>query len=318
MQLIQGLRQTPSSGTVATIGTFDGVHLGHRYVIDRLAEEGKRFGLPVTVVLFEPQPREYFTGSAAPARLTRLREKLIHLKQLPVDQVLLLRFNRRLAALSALDFINRVLVDGLGVRHLVVGDDFRFGCNREGDFKLLEEAGKHHGFDVVSTPSFTIEGVRVSSTRIREALESGQLAKAARYLGRTYSMCGRVSAGQKRGRDLGFPTANLNLFRRKSPISGVFAVTVAGVDGGSLPGVANVGVRPTIEGSATKVLLEVHLFDFDGDLYGRQLEVFFQHKIREEHRFTSVEALREQIQIDVAKARQLLKSQENQWTTRTL
>ncbi len=318
MQLIQGLNQISSRGAVVTIGTFDGVHLGHRYVIDRLAEVGKRLALPVTVVLFEPQPREYFTGSAAPARLTRLREKLIHLKELPVDRVLLLRFNSRLAALPAIEFISRVLVKGLGVRHLVVGDDFRFGCNREGDFTLLEQSGRLHGFDVVSTPSFTIDGVRVSSTRIREALERGDLDRAALYLGRVYSMCGRVSAGQRRGRDLGFPTANLDLYRRKSPISGVFAVKVEGLDGEPLSGVANVGRRPTVEGDASKVLLEVHLFDYDGDLYGRRLEVFFHHKIREERRFASLGALREQIEKDVATARQLLQSQENQWTTRTL
>jgi len=318
MQLIQGLNQIPSRGTVATIGTFDGVHLGHRYVIDRLAKVGKRLKLPVTVVLFEPQPREYFTGSAAPARLTRLREKLAHLRELPVDRVLLLRFNRRLAALSASEFIGRVLVEGLGVRHLVVGDDFRFGCNREGDFNLLSQAGGSHGFDVMSMPSFTIDGVRVSSTRIRELLERGDLARAARYLGRTYSMCGRVTTGRRRGRDLGFPTANLDPCRRKSPISGVFAVRVDGLDTGSLPGVANVGVRPTVEGEGGRVLLEVHLFDYEGDLYGRRLEVFFHHKIREERRFASLDALRKQIEKDVALARQWLQSQENPWTTRVL
>jgi riboflavin kinase/FMN adenylyltransferase len=273
--------------------------------------------LPVTVILFEPQPREYFTGAAAPARLSRLREKLIQLQALPVEQVLLLRFNRRLAALTANDFIAQVLVQGLGVKYLVVGDDFRFGCNREGDFRALQVAGRRFGFDVVSTPTFTMDGVRVSSTLIRGALERGQLERAARYLGRTYSMCGRVTWGQKRGRDLGFPTANLNLYRRKSPINGVFAVSVEGAAEAPLPGVANVGVRPTV-GGGVKVLLEVHLFDFEGDLYGRQLEVFFQHKIREERRFASFEALREQIQKDAAMARQLLQSQENTWTTSTL
>jgi len=317
MQLIQGLGRIPSRGTVATIGTFDGVHLGHRYVIDRLAEVGSTLKLPVTVILFEPQPREYFTGAAAPARLSRLREKLIQLQAMPVERVLLLRFNRQLAALPAQDFIAQVLVRGLGVKYLVVGDDFRFGCNREGDFHALQTAGRRFGFDVVSTPTFTMDGVRVSSTLIRGALEGGQLERAARYLGRTYSMCGRVTWGQKRGRDLGFPTANLNLYRRKSPLSGVFAVTVRGAAEEPLPGVANVGVRPTV-GGEPKVLLEVHLFDFAGDLYGRLLEVLFQHKIREERRFASFEALREQIQKDAAKARQLLQSQENTWTTSTL
>jgi len=315
MRLIHGLHRLPSRGTAVTIGNFDGVHLGHRYVIHRLAEAGRRLGLPVTVVLFEPQPQEYFQGDAAPARLTRLREKVAHLGELPVDRVLVLRFNRRLARLPATEFIDRLLVRGLGVRHLVVGDDFRFGRGREGDFALLRRAGECHGFRVEATPSFTLDGVRVSSTRIREALERGDLVTAARLLGRPYSMCGRVTAGRRRGRDLGFPTANINPFRRKSPVSGVFVVTVAGVSERPWPGVANVGVRPTVDGS--RVWLEVHLFDYQGDLYGRQLEVYFHHKLREEQRFPSWEALRRQIQQDAAKARQWLKNRESRWTTST-
>ncbi len=316
MHLIRGLHNLPAPGTVATIGNFDGVHLGHRYVIHRLAEVGERLGLPVTVVLFEPQPQEYFAGGAAPARLTRLREKVARLAELPVDRVLVLRFDRRLARMPAAEFIDRVLVRGLGVRHLVVGDDFRFGRGREGDFELLRRAGEAHGFEVVSTPSFTIEGVRVSSTRVREALERGEMEAAAEFLGRPHSMCGRVVAGRQRGRDLGFPTANINPFRRKSPVSGVFAVTVTGVAERPWPGVANVGIRPTVEGG--RVWLEVHLFDFHGDLYGRQLEVFFRHKLREERRFPSVEALRAQIQQDAAQARQWLENKETRWTTNTL
>lgn len=316
MRLIRGLHNLPAPGTVATIGNFDGVHLGHRYVIHRLAEVGARMGLPVTVVLFEPQPQEYFRGAAAPARLTCLREKVARLAELPVDRVLVLRFDRRLAQMPAAAFIDRVLVRGLGVKYLVVGDDFRFGRGREGDFALLRRAGKARGFEVVQAPSFTLEGVRVSSTRVREALERGDMETAAEFLGRPYSMCGRVAAGRQRGRDLGFPTANIDPFRRRSPVSGVFAVTVTGVAERPWPGVANVGVRPTVAG--TRVWLEVHLFDFHGDLYGRQLEVFFRHKLREERRFPSLEVLRAQIQQDAAQARQWLEDKEPTWTTNTL
>ncbi|HEB78573.1 MAG TPA: bifunctional riboflavin kinase/FAD synthetase [Methylothermaceae bacterium] len=316
MQLISGLHRLPPPGTVATIGNFDGVHLGHRYIIHRLAEAGRWQDYPATVVLFEPQPQEYFFGDRAPARLTRLREKVAHLRELPVDRTLVLRFNQWLAQLPAEDFVERILVRGLGVKYLVVGDDFRFGRGRRGDFALLQRMGTLYGFEVAATPSFTIDGVRVSSTRIREALEQGEMEKAARFLGRPYSMCGRVTSGLGRGRDLGFPTANINPYRRKSPISGVFVVTVAGVEAKPLPGVANVGIRPTVDG--TRVWLEVHLFDFDADLYGRQLEVFFHHKLREERRFPSIEALRRQIRQDAAQARQWFRHKEPLWTTSTL
>lgn len=307
MRLIRGLHRPPPPGTVATVGNFDGVHLGHRHLICTLARRGEQLGWPVTVVLFEPQPLEYFLKERAPARLTCLREKLARFKELPVDQVLLLRFNRRLATLSAWDFIERVLAKGLGVRYLVVGEDFRFGCNREGDFALLQAAGVRYRFEVSAAPTFELDGIRVSSTRIREALEQDDLKLAEKMLGRPYSMCGRVIAGCRRGRDLGFPTANLNPQRRRSPIHGVFAVTVAGVTDRPWPGVANVGVRPTVE-RGNKVLLEVHLFDFEGDLYGRYLEVFFHHKLRDEMHFPSVAALREQIQKDAVMARKLLQS----------
>ncbi len=307
MRLIRGLHRPPPPGTVATIGNFDGVHLGHQHLICTLACRGERLGWPVTVVLFEPQPLEYFLKGGAPARLTRLREKLARFKDLPVDQVLLLRFNQRLATLPAWDFIARVLAKGLGVKYLVVGDDFRFGRNREGDFALLEAAGVRYRFEVSAAPTFELDGMRVSSTRIREALEQEDMTLAQRMLGRPYSMCGRVIAGRRQGRNLGFPTANLNPQRRKSPISGVFAVTVKGVASRPWPGVANVGVRPTVE-RGSKVLLEVHLFDFEGDLYGRYLEIFFHHKLRDEMRFASVAALREQIQRDAVIARKLLQA----------
>ncbi len=316
MRLICGLHRPPPPGCVATIGNFDGVHLGHRYVIHRLAEAGKALGHPVTVILFEPQPQEYFLGERAPARLTRLREKVAHLQALPVDRILLLRFNSGLARLPAEAFVDRILVRGLGVRYLVVGDDFRFGRGRRGDFALLQRMGRRHGFEVAATPSFTLDGVRVSSTRIRQALERGDMEKAARFLGRPYSMCGRVIRGRRRGRDLGFPTANIDPYRRRSPIGGVFVVTVTGVGSMPWPGVANVGVRPTVDGS--RVWLEVHLFDFSADLYGRRLEIFFHHRLRDERRFPSVEALQRQIRQDAAQARQWFRHKESLWTTNAL
>jgi riboflavin kinase/FMN adenylyltransferase len=305
MRVFFGLSRFPPGG-VATVGNFDGVHLGHQRLIEILAERGKRLGLPVTVVTFEPQPLEYFLKDQAPARLTCLREKLARFRELPVDQVLLLRFNLSLAALPAWEFVNQVLVKGVGVKSLVVGEDFRFGRKREGDFALLQAAADSFRFEVSTAPTLELEGMRVSSTRIRQALKQGELQLAEKMLGRPYSMCGRVMAGGKRGRELGFPTANLSLKRLKSPISGVFAVTVKGVADEPWPGVANVGARPTVEKSG-RVLLEVHLFNFTGDLYGRHLEVFFHHKLRDELKFSSVLALRAQIQKDAALARKLLR-----------
>ncbi|CAL1241774.1 bifunctional riboflavin kinase/FAD synthetase [Candidatus Methylocalor cossyra] len=304
MLLVHGsARLDPSgSGCVATIGNFDGVHLGHRAVLEHLAEMGGRLGLPTWVILFEPQPREYFDPAGAPPRLTRLREKLARLAELPVDFVLLLRFNRKLAELPAAAFIREILIEKLAVKYLVVGDDFRFGRNREGDFHLLEAFGRRAGFAVAGTPSVLVEGERVSSTLIREALAAGRLERAAALLGRPYSVCGRVTHGEKRGRTLGFPTANVLMRRRNTPVQGVFAVTMAGLRDHPWPGVANVGLRPTVAGGRA-VLLETHLFDFSGDLYGRMVEVVFHRKLREERRFASLAELRAQIERDVAEAR---------------
>ncbi|HHQ41733.1 MAG TPA: bifunctional riboflavin kinase/FAD synthetase [Chromatiales bacterium] len=303
MELIRGLHnlRPRHRGCVATIGNFDGVHLGHQAVLGQLAEKAEQLGLPTTVVTFEPHPQEWFFPDRAPPRLTRLREKLTALRRYSVDRVLVLRFDARLAAMEAAAFVERILVDGLGVRHLVVGDDFRFGRNRAGDFAFLRAMGARHGFDVVAMHSFRIDGARVSSTRIREALAAGDMDTAEKLLGRPYRMCGRVAHGDRRGRDIGFPTANLHLHRRASPVLGVFAVEVFGVPGEPVPGVANVGVRPTVDG--TRALLEVHLLDFEGDLYGRYVQVDFLHKLRDERRFASFEALRAQIRRDVEAAR---------------
>jgi riboflavin kinase/FMN adenylyltransferase len=304
MRLSRGLAELklPERGCVATIGNFDGVHIGHRQVIERLAEAGRRLGLPVVVVLFEPQPREYFFPNEAPARLTRLREKLTRLAELPIDQVLLLRFNRHLAMLPAQDFIQKILLEGLRIKYLVVGDDFRFGRNRFGNFALLRQAGREFGFEVVDTPSVLVDGRRVSSTWVRKALAAGDLAGAARLLGRPYSVCGRVVHGAKRGRMLGFPTANILMRRKNTPVQGVFAVTMSWIGERPLPGVANVGIRPTVTGGRT-VLLETYLLDFSGDIYGKQVEIVFHRKLRDEKRFDGLAELRAQIERDVETAR---------------
>ncbi|WP_297526653.1 bifunctional riboflavin kinase/FAD synthetase [Thiohalobacter sp.] len=303
MRLIRGLHniRPDDRGCAATIGNFDGVHLGHQAVLGQVAERAGELGLPSTVITFEPQPQEYFAAGEAPPRLTRLREKVSALRRYGVERVLVLPFGPKLAALGAADFVQRVLVDGLQVRYLVVGDDFRFGRGREGDFEFLRRAGERHGFQVVHMHTFEIDGARVSSTRVREALAAGDLAGAERLLGRPYRMQGRVAHGDKRGRTIGFPTANLFLHRRRSPLSGVFAVEMFGLEQEPVAGVANVGTRPTVDG--TRALLEVHLFDFDRDIYGRHVAVEFAHKLRDEMRFDAFEALKAQIGNDVREAR---------------
>lgn len=303
MELIRGLHNLKSRhrGSVATIGNFDGVHLGHQAVIGQLAEEAAEAHLPTVLITFEPQPMEYFRPQQAPARLTRLREKLQALRRFSVDRVLCLPFNRALAQMPAESFIRRVLVDGLGVQYLVVGDDFRFGKDRKGDFAMLQAAGREFGFQVVNMHTFMIDGQRVSSTRIREALGCGDLASAERLLGRSYRMSGRVAHGNKLGRQLGFPTANIHVHRKATPLQGIFVVEVFGIEGEPLPGVASLGTRPTVDGK--KTILEVYLFDFDCDIYGRHLQVSFLHKLRDEVRYTTLEALQAQIARDVEDAR---------------
>ncbi|RRQ21327.1 bifunctional riboflavin kinase/FAD synthetase [Thiohalobacter thiocyanaticus] len=303
MRLIRGLHNLTrmESGCAATIGNFDGVHLGHQAVLGQLAERAAELGLPTVVVTFEPQPQEYFAPESAPPRLTRLREKLAALRRYSVDQVLCLRFNPALAAFTAEQFVQRILVDGLNVKYLVVGDDFRFGQGREGDFTYLQQAGERCGFQVAHMHTFEIDGARVSSTRIREALEAGEMQQAERLLGRSYRMLGRVAHGDKRGRTIGFPTANVFLHRHRTPVQGVFAVEVFGLDPEPVRGVANVGNRPTVDG--TRSLLEINLFDFDQQIYGRYVAVDFLHKLRPEHKFESFAALKEQIARDVVEAK---------------
>ncbi|NOZ10906.1 MAG: bifunctional riboflavin kinase/FAD synthetase [Gammaproteobacteria bacterium] len=304
MELIRGLHnlQPRHHGCVATIGNFDGVHLGHQAVIGQLAEQADHFGVPSTVMIFEPQPQEFFAPDQAPARLTRLREKLLALRRYSVDRVLCARFDSRFSGMVAENFIHDILFKGLGVKYLVVGDDFRFGHDRRGDFAMLQRVGGDHGFQVVNMHSFTVDGERVSSTRIRKALAAGDLVVAEKLLGRPYRMCGRVAHGDKRGRTIGFPTANIHLHRKNVPLRGVFAVELFGIEGEPVAGVANVGTRPTVDG--TRTLLEVHLFDFDKDIYGHYVNVNFKHKLRDERRFDDFEALKAQIDADVVEARE--------------
>lgn len=288
-------------GCVATIGNFDGVHLGHQAIFKQLAIQAAGLGLPTVVITFEPQPQEFFAVHSSPPRLMRLREKLMALQVQEVNRVLCLKFEKRLADQPAKTFILELLIRKLGIRYLVVGDDFRFGRCREGDFDLLCAAGREYGFEVAVTHSYILDGERVSSTRIRQALGQGQLQLAARLLGRAYTICGRVAHGDRRGRTLGFPTANIHLHRKTAPLSGVYAVVLHGAAPEPVSGVANIGCRPTVSGTRTQ--LEVHLFDFDQDIYGSHVQVDFLHFLRPEQRFESLDGLRRQIGQDTQQAR---------------
>ena len=304
MTFVRGLHnlQPGKQKSVVTIGSFDGVHIGHQAILRQVKDAAKRLQLPSVVMTFEPQPREFFSSERAPARLMRLREKIDALLDFGIDHVVCLKFNPQLRTLSALDFIDQVLVEGLAVEHLIVGDDFRFGCDRSGDFALLTERGREAGFEVMDTATIEVEGQRVSSTLVREAVEGGDFPRAAELLGRPFSISGIVGYGQQLGRELGFPTANVQLNRFSAPLSGVFAVKV-NVAGTIYRGAANVGVRPTV-GDLIKPILEVHLLDFDGELYGQRIAVEFIHKIRDEQKFTGIEELITTIQGDVEIIRQ--------------
>ncbi len=286
---------------VLTIGNFDGVHAGHQMVLNALMKQAKEFNLPSIVMCFEPQPIEYFRGTDAPARISTARDKIEQLSKVGVDELYLIRFNHLLANMSAQQFVE-MLYQQLQVKHLIVGDDFCFGKNRQGNFDYLLKAGEAHGFSVQRSNSFLIDKERVSSTLLRGALENGQLNKAAIYLGRQFSLSGRVMHGYKRGRELGFPTANIRVKNRKSPLSGVFAVTITLESGLAYEGVANVGTRPSIE-ETSAVLLEAHLFDFSGDLYGQRVKVGFYKKLREEKKFDGLEQLKQQIAVDSQQAK---------------
>ncbi len=303
MKLLRGFQNNGElkSGAVATIGNFDGVHLGHQALLAQLRQEANKLRLPMVVVLFEPQPSEFFQKLQAPARLTRLREKLDILKQCGVDYVCCLKFDKKLAAMPASVFAEQ-LFSRLHVRYLLMGNDFRFGHNRTGDFGLLKEIGEQWSCAVHVWADFVIDKERVSSTKIRQILQEDGLAKVEQYLGRTYSMCGRVTHGAALGRQWGVPTANLKMKQARLPLKGIFCVHVKRNNSTVLlQGVANLGNRPTIDGN--KNILEIHLFDFDELIYGEQLQVFFLHKLRDEIKFSSIDVLIAQIHSDVANAK---------------
>jgi riboflavin kinase/FMN adenylyltransferase len=307
MELIRGLHnmRPRHRGCVATIGAFDGVHLGHQAVIRHLLEKSRELGLPSLVIVFEPLPREYFSPLQAPARVMSFREKFYALRALGVDRLLRVRFDESLRAMSAQQFVDDIFVAGLGVRYVVLGDDFRFGNDREGDLEFIRQQGDRYGYEARSTPTFSIDGERVSSTRIRQALENADFAEAERLLGRPYSIAGKVVYGRQLGKSLGTPTANLELHRLRAPLSGVYVVQVSGAGMVAAPGVANVGVRPTVDDSI-KANLEVHLLDREIGLYGLHIDVTFRQKLRDELKFDSLEELRENIARDIENARSWL------------
>ena len=298
MVVTHGSLQRARGRCALTIGNFDGVHRGHRALIDRVIAKAAELDLTSCVLTFEPHPREFFAPQAAPARITRLRDKLELLAAAGVQRTHVARFDAGFAALSAQKFIEGVLVQGLSTRWLLVGRDFRFGERRAGDYAMLETAAPRHGFALESMPDVLDEGVRVSSSAVRAALAAGDLAGAERLLGHPYVISGRVAHGAKLGRDLGFPTANLVL-RRAPPVSGIFVVEVEGLG----RGVASVGRRPTVN-PVPVPLLEVHLFDHEGELYGRHLRVRFREKLRDEERYEGLEALKQAIARDARRARE--------------
>jgi riboflavin kinase/FMN adenylyltransferase len=319
MRLIRGLYNIPTDfcGCVATIGNFDGVHLGHQAILQQLKKQGEKHGLPTVVMMFEPQPREFFAPDQAPARLANMSEKLQDLASFGIDYVLCLPFNQKLRSMSADQFIQSILLDGLKISHLIVGDDFRFGCDRTGDYQLLQTVGSNAGFSVEDTKTFELEGKRVSSTRVRECLCANDLESANTLLGRPYRMSGRIGYGRQLGRTIGVPTANVILQRNKLPMTGVYAVkateiTVAACHESSVldqggktvewQGVANIGIKPTVAGTP-EPSLEVHIFDFSDDLYGKRLTIEFCQKIREEKKFNGLDELKAAIANDMQVAR---------------
>jgi riboflavin kinase/FMN adenylyltransferase len=306
MELIRGMHNLRARhrGCVATIGNYDGVHRGHQHMIAAVRARATELGVPAVVVTFEPTPREFFEGPAAPSRLTRLREKLAALERYGVDRVVVLRFDRRMQGMGACEFVDRLLVEGLGVRHMVVGHDFHFARRREGTIETLQAAGAAHGFTVEEVGQFLLAGERVSSSLVREALNRGELDRATHLLGRPYRMTGRVRLGRKLGRQLGYPTANLAMHRKVVPLWGIFAVRASGAGLVDHPAVVSLGTRPTVNG--TDPLLEVHLFDFDGDLYGQYLDVDFVARLRDEQKFDTLDALVAQMHRDAAAARAVL------------
>jgi riboflavin kinase/FMN adenylyltransferase len=298
MVVTHGSLQRAPGRCALTIGNFDGVHRGHRALIERVCAKARELELTSCVLTFEPHPREFFDPQAAPARLTRLRDKLELIDAVGVERVHVARFDRRFASLPAQRFVEEVLVKGLATRWLLVGRDFRFGARRAGDFGALAAEGGRHDFEVESMADVVFDGARVSSSAVRAALAAGDIASAERLLGHAYTISGRVAHGAKLGRSLGFPTANIVL-RRPPPLSGIFVVEVDGFG----PGVASIGRRPTVN-PVPLPLLEVHLFDWERELYGEHLRVRFLKKLRDEQKYDGLDALREAIARDARQARE--------------
>lgn len=299
MELIRGINNIRNrvKCCAITIGNFDGLHLGHQQLINKLSEVSKKLKVPSLLITFEPQPNEFFNQGETVPRLMRFREKWHGLENFEIDLVLCIRFNQAFANISPQDFVEKLLVKQLGVKAIIVGDDFRFGAKRVGDFKLLQEYGRQHDFVVMDTPTLQLNGVRISSTRVRDALQAGDLQRVQKLLGRNYRLCGKVIHGDRVGRQLGFPTANFNLHRELVPLGGVFVVRAYGINDKPINGVANLGTRPAFGG--TRVLLEVHLFDFNQQLYGRNLQIEFLHKLRDEEYYDRIEDLVMQIKKDI-------------------
>ena len=303
MQILRSVADAASSPVALTIGNFDGVHLGHQAMLAKLRAAASVRGLPACVMTFEPHPREFFAPDQAPVRLTTLREKLETLRQCGVDRAYVLRFNFGLAQVTAQDFIERILVRGLGVRWLQVGDDFRFGARRAGDLAMLRAQAARYGYEVESMATVEVDGSRVSSTAVRETLASGDVARAGRLLGRPFSISGRVVRGDQLGRQLGFPTANVQIKHNRPPLTGIFAVELTRADGKRLQGVASLGVRPTVKARGAAPVLEVYIFDFKEEIYGELVQVDFLHKFRDEEKYVDLETLKQQIARDVADTR---------------
>ncbi len=299
--------QLSEQSCVATIGVFDGIHRGHQEIIRQVKARAGQLGIRSVVISFEPTPQEYFRPQDPPARLSRFREKFILLRDLGVDEFVCLRFNEKLQQASPKDFINRLLVQGLSVKHLVVGDDFRFGINRSGSISDLQKAGESNGFAVTMVSAQSFKDDRISSSAVRAALAGGDLEAAKNLLGRYYMMSGRVVHGKQLGRALGFPTANIPVKRRKTATKGIFAVRVHGLEEGTLEGVANLGNRPTVGGGGG-TLLEVFIFDFDRDIYGRYLDVDLIARLRDELKFPDLDSMVVQMNKDVAEARAILEA----------
>ena len=308
MRLVRHITDLPydrlAAGSVVTIGAFDGIHLGHRQLLRRVVDTARDDRLPAVAMSFEPTPKEFFSRDRPPARLMRFREKFEALAERDIELFFCPRFDVSMRNISAASFIRQILVHGLNARHLVIGDDFRFARRREGSLDDLLRVGPALGLEVEQVPSVIVNGVRVSSTAIREALENGDLATATALLGRPYRMSGRIVRGRRVGRTLGYPTANVDLRRRQSAVMGIFAVRVQGLPEGPIDGVASVGTRPTFD--LTKPLLEVHLFDFDRDIYGEYIHVDFIEHLRNEERFESIDDLVAQMRLDEENARSAL------------